>query len=74
MFLFPLHVIDVPGDRCHGDDGVLHDLIARVALVKVLQKFLRRDETLECEEMLPGQILPDYFSDQLVKFKVDVTM
>lgn len=46
MFLFPLHVVDVPGDGRHSDDGVLHDLISRVALVKVLGKFLRRHKPL----------------------------
>lgn len=43
VFLLPLHVIDVPGHRRHGDDGVLDDLVAGVALVKVFGKLLRTD-------------------------------
>lgn len=36
VFLLPLHIIDVPGHCCHGDDGILHNLVSRVTLVKVL--------------------------------------
>lgn len=51
VFVFPLHVVDVPGDRRHGDDGVLHHLIPRVALIEVLRKFLRGKNEMKPNKM-----------------------
>lgn len=47
MFLFPLHVVNVPGDCCHADDRILHHLIARVTLIKVFGEFLREEGRAE---------------------------
>ena len=40
VFMFPLHVVDVPGHSCHGVYGLLNDLIALLVWVKVLCNFL----------------------------------
>ena len=42
MFMFPLHVIDIPGHTCHGVDGLLHHLITLLLWVKVLRYLLNR--------------------------------
>lgn len=40
VFVFPLHVVDVPGHSCHGVYCLLNDLIALLVWVKVLCNFL----------------------------------
>lgn len=35
MFLFPLHVIDVPGNCCHGYNGIFYHLIPWITFIKV---------------------------------------
>lgn len=40
VFVFPLHVVDVPGHSGHGVDGLLDNVIALLIWVKVLCNFL----------------------------------
>lgn len=40
VFVFPLHIIDVPGHSSHGVDGLLNDLIALLVWIEVLGNFL----------------------------------
>lgn len=40
MFLLPLHIIDVPGNSSHCDNGFLHHLVARGIFIKVLSQLL----------------------------------
>lgn len=46
VFMFPFHVIDVPGDAGHGVDGLLHHLVTLFFRVEVLGNFLHRQQKL----------------------------
>lgn len=40
MFVFPLHVIDVPGHSGHGVNGLLNHLVALLVWIEVPGNFL----------------------------------
>ena len=45
VFMFPLHVIDVPGYSLHRVYGVKHHIVALCVLVKVIFYFLKQKQT-----------------------------
>lgn len=52
MFVFSLHVVDVPGHSGHGVYGLLHHLVALLVWAKVLRDFLEnRSGTVTIDDL-----------------------
>lgn len=47
VLVFSLHVIDVPGDSCHGVDGLYHHIIPVFLRVKVFGYFLKQTSKIK---------------------------
>lgn len=50
MFVFPLHVIDVPRHPSHGVNGLLDDVVALLVRIKVLCDFLEQKKEKKKQE------------------------